>query len=92
MFDTTTLETIKTIPVEGRPDGILFEPATARVYVVAISAQCHGDQSRTAPSPLRAEASMQRRSKPPNDGPVCFTMLTLKTRIELPWSMPTPLK
>jgi DNA-binding beta-propeller fold protein YncE len=33
MFDTTTLETIKTIPVEGNPDGILFEPATDRVYV-----------------------------------------------------------
>lgn len=33
MFDTKTLETIKTIPVEGNPDGILFEPATKRVYV-----------------------------------------------------------
>src|ERR1700733_15794338 len=33
MFDTTTLETIKTIPVEGGPDGIMFEPATERVYV-----------------------------------------------------------
>jgi len=33
MFDTTTLETIKSIKVEGRPDGILFEPATERVYV-----------------------------------------------------------
>jgi len=33
MFDTTTLETIKTIPVEGNPDGIMFEPATGRVYV-----------------------------------------------------------
>jgi uncharacterized protein YjiK len=33
MFDTTTLETIKEIKVEGRPDGILFEPATERVYV-----------------------------------------------------------
>jgi DNA-binding beta-propeller fold protein YncE len=33
MFDTMTLETIKTIPVEGNPDGIMFEPATGRVYV-----------------------------------------------------------
>jgi DNA-binding beta-propeller fold protein YncE len=33
MFDTTTLETIKTIPVDGGPDGIMFEPATERVYV-----------------------------------------------------------
>jgi DNA-binding beta-propeller fold protein YncE len=33
MFDTKTLETIKTISVEGGPDGILFEPATERVYV-----------------------------------------------------------
>jgi len=35
MFDSATLETIKTIPVEGRPDGILFEPATERVYVLS---------------------------------------------------------
>jgi DNA-binding beta-propeller fold protein YncE len=33
MWDTKTLETIKTIPVEGGPDGILFEPLTERVYV-----------------------------------------------------------
>src|SRR5580658_2841862 len=33
MFDTTTLATIKSIRVEGNPDGILFEPATERVYV-----------------------------------------------------------
>ncbi len=33
MFDTKTLETIKNIPVEGNPDGILFEPATERIYV-----------------------------------------------------------
>ncbi len=35
MFDTTTLETIKEIKVEGRPDGILFEPATERIYVLS---------------------------------------------------------
>jgi len=33
MFDTTTLATIRNIQVEGNPDGIFFEPATARVYV-----------------------------------------------------------
>jgi DNA-binding beta-propeller fold protein YncE len=38
MFDTTTLETIKEIQVEGRPDGILFEPATERIYVLSHSA------------------------------------------------------
>jgi DNA-binding beta-propeller fold protein YncE len=38
MWDTTTLETIKTIAVQGRPDGILFEPATERVYVFSHSA------------------------------------------------------
>jgi DNA-binding beta-propeller fold protein YncE len=37
MWDTKTLETIKTIPVEGRPDGILFEAATERVYVFSHS-------------------------------------------------------
>jgi DNA-binding beta-propeller fold protein YncE len=35
MFDTETLETIKNIPVEGGPDGILFEPATERVYILS---------------------------------------------------------
>ncbi|MDB6129622.1 MAG: hypothetical protein JWM04_729 [Verrucomicrobiales bacterium] len=38
MWDTKTLETIKTIPVEGRPDGILFEPLTERIYVFSHSA------------------------------------------------------
>ena len=38
MFDTKTLEVIKTIDVTGRPDGILFEPATAKIYVLSHSA------------------------------------------------------
>jgi len=38
MWDTKTLKTIKTIEVQGRPDGILFEPATERVYVFSHSA------------------------------------------------------
>ncbi|MGA3180558.1 MAG: hypothetical protein ABSF38_09470 [Verrucomicrobiota bacterium] len=38
MFDTTTLELIKHITVQGRPDGILFEPFTERVYVLSHSA------------------------------------------------------
>ncbi|MDB6039707.1 MAG: hypothetical protein JWM99_3548 [Verrucomicrobiales bacterium] len=33
MWDTRTLETIKTIDVQGGPDGILFEPSTERIYV-----------------------------------------------------------
>jgi DNA-binding beta-propeller fold protein YncE len=37
MWDTKTLETLKTIEVQGRPDGILFEPATERVYVLSHS-------------------------------------------------------
>ena len=35
MFDTKTLETIKEIAVEGNPDGILFDPATERVFVLS---------------------------------------------------------
>jgi DNA-binding beta-propeller fold protein YncE len=35
MFDSTTLETIKTVQVEGGPDGIFFEPATEKVYVLS---------------------------------------------------------
>ncbi len=37
MFDTKTLELIKKIDVQGRPDGILFEPLTERVYVLSHS-------------------------------------------------------
>jgi DNA-binding beta-propeller fold protein YncE len=33
MFDTQRLEKIKDIEVQGRPDGILFEPLTKRIYV-----------------------------------------------------------
>jgi DNA-binding beta-propeller fold protein YncE len=33
MFDTKTLATIKTIDVEGGPDGILFDPFNERVWV-----------------------------------------------------------
>lgn len=33
MWDTKSLQAIKTIDVQGRPDGILFEPLTERVYV-----------------------------------------------------------
>lgn len=37
MWDTQTLETLKTIPVQGRPDGILFEPETEQVFVFSHS-------------------------------------------------------
>src|ERR1019366_1330735 len=33
MFDTETMQKIKSIEVQGRPDGILLEPLTDRVYV-----------------------------------------------------------
>jgi hypothetical protein len=35
MFDPKTLATIKTIPVEGSPDGILFDTGTQRVFVLS---------------------------------------------------------
>jgi DNA-binding beta-propeller fold protein YncE len=37
MWDTKTLEPIKRIEVQGRPDGIVFEPATERIYVLSHS-------------------------------------------------------
>ena len=37
MWDTQSLKTIKTIDVQGRPDGIYFEPLTERVYVFSHS-------------------------------------------------------
>lgn len=33
MFDTQTMQKIKSIEVQGRPDGIMLEPLTQRVYV-----------------------------------------------------------
>jgi DNA-binding beta-propeller fold protein YncE len=35
MFDTETMQKIKSIEVKGRPDGILFEPLTKRIYVLS---------------------------------------------------------
>jgi DNA-binding beta-propeller fold protein YncE len=35
MFDTMTLETIKSIDVQGNPDGIMFDPATQQVFVLS---------------------------------------------------------
>ena len=35
MWDTGTLATIKTIDVQGRPDGILFDAMTERVFVLS---------------------------------------------------------
>jgi DNA-binding beta-propeller fold protein YncE len=35
MWDSTTLAVLKTIAVDGNPDGILFEPATERIYVLS---------------------------------------------------------
>ena len=37
MWDSRTLEMIKTIEVQGRPDGIHFEPLTERIYVLSHS-------------------------------------------------------
>src|SRR5215831_8773143 len=37
MWDTQSLKTVKTIDVQGRPDGIYFEPLTERVYVFSHS-------------------------------------------------------
>jgi DNA-binding beta-propeller fold protein YncE len=38
MWDAKTLAPIKTITPQGRPDGILFEPLTERIYVLSHSA------------------------------------------------------
>jgi len=35
MFDATTLTQMKTIDVQGNPDGIMFEPFTDRIYVLS---------------------------------------------------------
>jgi DNA-binding beta-propeller fold protein YncE len=37
MWDAKTLEIIKAIEVKGRPDGIMFEPLTERIYVFSHS-------------------------------------------------------
>jgi hypothetical protein len=35
MWDTQTLATIKTIDVQGNPDGVLFDPFNQRVYILS---------------------------------------------------------
>jgi hypothetical protein len=35
MWDSTTLQVIKTIDVDGRPDGIMFDPYNSRVWVLS---------------------------------------------------------
>jgi DNA-binding beta-propeller fold protein YncE len=35
LFDTGTMQKIKSIEVQGRPDGILLEPLTDRVYILS---------------------------------------------------------
>lgn len=35
MFDTETMQKIKSIEVQGRPDGILFEPFTGKVLILS---------------------------------------------------------
>jgi YVTN family beta-propeller protein len=42
MWDSKTLQTIKTITPQGRPDGILFEPLTESIYVFS-----HGPPNAT---------------------------------------------
>ncbi len=46
MFDTETMQKIKSIEVKGRPDGILFEPLTKRVFVFS-----HAEPSITVIDP-----------------------------------------
>ncbi len=46
MFDSETMQAIKKIPVPTSPDGILFEPATARVYILG-----HNDPQITVIDP-----------------------------------------
>jgi DNA-binding beta-propeller fold protein YncE len=46
MFDTETMQKVKDIDVTGRPDGILFEPFSDRVYIFS-----HEDPSITVIDP-----------------------------------------
>ena len=46
LFDTVTLQKLKSIEVQGRPDGILLEPLTDRVYILS-----HESPSITAIDP-----------------------------------------
>ena len=73
MWDTKTLATIKTIDVQGNPDGILFDPFNQRVWVFS-----HSQPNATARSIWAA-----LRSKPsPTEKVTCTSIW--KTRIRLP--------
>ena len=72
MFDTKTLAVIKTIPVEGGPDGILADPFNQRVYIFtghrapnATVIQCRGRRgSRDHRSGRRARTGRERWQRP----------------------------
>lgn len=51
MWDTKTMTTVKTIDVQGNPDGILFDPATERVHPQPCLAEyhCYRSQRRLDP-------------------------------------------
>ena len=51
MWDAKTLKPIKTIPVDGRPDGILNDPSNEHVYVFSHSAPYEVARTIGAPSP-----------------------------------------
>jgi DNA-binding beta-propeller fold protein YncE len=52
MFDTKTMQKIKTIEVKGRPDGIMFEPYTKKVLIFS-----HAAPSITLIDPKDGEVS-----------------------------------
>ena len=83
MFDAKTLKLIKTIPVEGRPDGIFFEPSTERVYVLSHRAP-HVTAINTADGTIAGTFDLARapnKARPTARGTPIFAW---KTRDRLP--------
>ena len=58
MWDATTLKVIKTIDVDGRPDGILCDPYNARVWV--LSHQLKSLSRKGSRNEIEATADLQR--------------------------------
>ena len=89
MFDSTTTATLKSIAVDGNPDGLSLDAAAHRVYVLS-----HSAPNITASTPSMARSSAQSiltpRSRKPYPTARAIFMSRWRTRTRSAWSMRTP--
>ena len=82
MFDSQTLETLKTIDVQGNPDGILFDPFKQQVFVLSHrDTKCNGHQ-RDRWLDCRDDRFRRRPNRlPAMDKAMCTLILKIRTML-----------